>query len=282
MHPLKIIVTVKQVPDTNQVKIDPVTNSLVREGVPSIINPEDRNAIEVALWFKEHVGAETTALCMGPPQAVSALEEALAMGIDKAVLLSDRAFAGSDTLVTAFTLSRAVMKIGTYDLILCGRQAIDGDTAQVGPQLAGFLGLPQITYAEEIQYDGMTLTIRRGLEDSNEWIRVKLPALVTVSAGINRPRHPSLYNIVAACDPERITRLTATDLKVPAAMLGLTASPTKVKKIFEPERHARAEMLEGEPSHMARQLIEKLRALHALDREHNPHEREVSSAFNRL
>lgn len=264
MQPLKIIVTVKQVPDTAEVRIDPRTNSLVREGVPSIMNPEDRHAIEAALRLKDQHGGLVTALSMGPPQAAAVLEEARAMGVDSAILLSDRAFAGSDTLVTAFTLSRAVMKIGSYDLILCGRQAIDGDTAQVGPQLAGFLGIPQVTYAEEISYEAGELTVRRGLEDCCEWVRVPLPALVSVNGEINQPRYPSLYNIADACSPNGVILWTAADLKVPEAMLGLRASPTKVKRIFEPERTRHAEILKGEPPLMVTQLIKKLRELHAL------------------
>jgi len=264
MAPLQIIVTVKQVPDTTEVRIDPKTNSLIREGVPSIINPEDRHAIEAALCLKDQHGATVTALSMGPPQAAAVLEEALALGVDKAILLSDRVFAGSDTLVTAFTLSRAIMKQGAFDLILCGRQAIDGDTAQVGPQLAGFLGLPQVTYAEDISYADNVLTVRRRLEDCSEWVRVHLPALVTVCAGIRQLRYPSLYNLVAACAPDRIIRWTAQDLNVPASMLGFAASPTTVKKIFEPERNTRVEIIEGDPRTMVHQLIEKLRNLQAL------------------
>lgn len=264
MAPLKIIVTVKQVPDTAEVRIDPKTNSLIREGIPSIINPEDRHAIEAALRLREKHGATVTALSMGPPQAEAALEEALAMGIDRAVLLSDRAFAGSDTLITAFTLSRAIMKMGSYDLIVCGRQAIDGDTAQVGPQLAGFLNIPQITYAEEIDLADREITVRRGLEDCTEWVSARLPALVTVTAATGQPRYPSLYAIAAACDGSLITRWTAQELKVPEAMLGLSASPTKVKRIFEPERSMRGEVLEGDEQQMASRLIAKLKERHVL------------------
>jgi len=261
---LKIIVTVKQVPDTAEVRMDPKTNSLIREGIPSIVNPDDRHALEAALQLKERCGATVIALSMGPPQAAAALEEALAMGADEAVLLSDRALAGSDTLLTAFTLSRAVMKLGNADLILCGRQAIDGDTAQVGPQLAGFLDLPQITYAEEIACDGTAITVRRGLEECDEWVRARLPVLVTVSAGMHEPRYPSLFNIAAACAPDRIVRWGAAELGVPETMLGLAASPTRVKKIFEPERGVRAKVLDGDPHAMAKTLIEKLRGLHAI------------------
>jgi len=172
---MKIIVTVKQVPDNTQLKIYPKTNSLVREGAPSILNPEDRNAVETALMLKEKYDGTVTALTMGPPQAEEVLEEIIAMGVDDGILLSDRAFAGSDTLITAFTLSRAVMKIGKFDLIICGRQAIDGDTAQVGPQLAGFLDLPQVTYLEDILIDKEDALIKRVLAAS---ISVAISAII--------------------------------------------------------------------------------------------------------
>ena len=258
---MKIIVTVKQVPDTAEVRIDPKTNSLVREGVPSILNPEDRNAVETALALKEKYGGVVTALTMGPPQAEDVLEEVIAMGVDKGILLSDRAFAGSDTLITSFILSRAVMKIGKFDLIICGRQAIDGDTAQVGPQLAGFLDLPQVTYLEDISIDNESAIIKRGLEDCVEEVRVKLPALVTVLSDINQPRYPSLCNVVNACDGTLIKRWSEKDLKIPGSMLGLQASPTGVKKIFEPDRSASGEIIKGDEKQMAKTLIAKLKAL---------------------
>jgi len=264
MKDVKIIVTVKQVPDTSEVRIDPKTNSLIREGIPSILNPEDRNAVEAALCLRETCGGTVTALTMGPPQAEETLEEVLAMGADRAVLLSDRAFAGSDTLITAFTLSRAIMKLGKYDLIICGRQAIDGDTAQVGPQLAGFLDLPQVTYAEEIALEKKSAIIKRGLEDCLEWTRVRLPALITVTAAINQPRYPSLYNIGTACDGSLLKRWSAKDLNVPGEMLGLHASPTGVKKIFEPDRKAKGQILSGSEKEMAGQLIEKLKEMQLL------------------
>ncbi len=261
---MKIIVTVKQVPDTAEVRIDPKTNSLVREGVPSILNPEDRNAVETALMLKEKYDGTVTALTMGPPQAEEVLEEVIAMGVDEGILLSDRAFAGSDTLITAFTLSRAVMKIGKFDLIICGRQAIDGDTAQVGPQLAGFLDLPQVTYLEDILIDKEGALIKRALEDYVEEVRVKLPALVTVLSDINQPRYPSLYNVANACDGSLIKYWSAKDLKVPGSMLGLQASPTGVKKIFEPDRGAQGELIKGDAAQMAKTLIEKLKGLQAI------------------
>jgi electron transfer flavoprotein beta subunit len=258
---MKIIVTVKQVPDTAEVRIDPKTNSLVREGVPSILNPEDRNAVETALALKEKYGGVVTALTMGPPQAEDVLEEVIAMGVDEGILLSDRAFAGSDTLITSFVLSRAVMKIGKFDLIICGRQAIDGDTAQVGPQLAGFLELPQVTYLEDISIDGESAIIKRSLEDCVEEVRVKLPALVTVLSDINQPRYPSLCNVVNACDGTLIKRWSEKDLKIPGSMLGLQASPTGVKKIFEPDRSASGEIIKGDEKKMAKTLIDKLKNL---------------------
>ncbi len=264
MKGLRIIVTVKQVPDTADVKIDPKTNSLMREGIPSILNPEDKNAVEAALCLKQQHGGTIIAITMGPPQAEEVLGEVLAMGADQGVLLTDRAFAGSDTLITAFTLSRAIMKLGKYDLILCGRQAIDGDTAQVGPQLAGFLELPQVTYAEHISIEKGNAVVRRGLEDSTEWVRVKLPTLVTVTAAVNAPRYPMLYNVEAACDGSRIIIWGAQELKVPETMLGLNASPTGVKKIFEPERKKKGQIITGDPKDMTGILIDKLQELNML------------------
>ncbi len=259
MEGLNIVVPVKQVPDTTEVRIDPATNSLIREGIPSIVNPEDMNAVEAAICLRELHGGTVTALTMGPPQAEEALEEILAMGVDKGILLSDRAFAGSDTLITAFTISRAIMKIKKFDLILCGRQAIDGDTAQVGPQIASFLDLPQVTYAEDIIFDNDSFVIERGLEDCTEWVKLKFPALVTVTSGINRPRYPRLYNIENACDGSRISRWDLNDLKIPQSMLGLNASPTMVKEIFEPDRSRKGEIITGSEKEMAGVLIEKLK-----------------------
>jgi len=264
MKGLKIIVTVKQVPDTAEVRIDPETTLLIRVGVPSIINPEDRNAVEAALCLRQEHGGTVTAVTMGPPQAEEALAEVLAMGADRGVLLTDRAFAGSDTLITAFTISRAIMRLGRFDLILCGRQAIDGDTAQVGPQLAGFLGLPQITYAEKISLDGNSIIVSRGLEDCTEYVRVELPALITVTSEINQPRYPSLYNIRSACDGSLITLWGAEDLKVPLSMLGLNASPTGVRKIFEPDRKRKGEVISGSEKQMAKELIEKLKEVNVI------------------
>ena len=177
---MKIIVCIKQVPNTTEIKIDPVTNTLKRDGVPSIINPDDKTAIEAALQLKDKCGAEVTVITMGPPQAEKALREALAMGADNAYLLTDRAFAGSDTLATSTIIAAAVKKLGA-DIVFCGRQAIDGDTAQVGPQIAEHLGIPQITYAAAIDYDEAkgALIVKRQFEDRYQTLSVKGQCLVT-------------------------------------------------------------------------------------------------------
>lgn len=264
MSPLNIIVTVKQVPDTNEVRIDPQTNSLMREGIPSILNPEDANAVEAALRLRDEHGGTITAITMGPPQAEAVLEEVLCLGVDRAVLLSDRAFAGSDTLLTAFTLSRAVLKLKTFDLILCGRQAIDGDTAQVGPQLAGFLDIPQVTYAEEITFSDGAFRIQRGLEHTRELVMARPPLLVSVNASGPVPRYGSLYAVAGACSGERLRRWSAQDLALSSSMLGLSASPTAVKKIFEPDRSVTGEILQGSEKEMAAQLVARLREMNCL------------------
>ncbi len=266
MDKLNILVTIKQVPDTSEVRIDPKTNTLIREGIPNIVNPEDLNAIEAALRLKEQYGGAITAITMGPPQATEALEEVVAMGVDKGILLSDKSFAGSDTLVTAFTLSRAIMKIKKYDLILCGRQAIDGDTAQVGPQIAGFIDIPQATYAEDIKFENNDLVVKRGLENCAEWIKVKMPALITVTSGMNTPRYPKLTKIKSACNGDKIIRWDVTDLKTPESMLGLNASPTVVKEIYEPDRKKRGEAISGNEKEMAGTLIEKFKEMNIISK----------------
>jgi electron transfer flavoprotein beta subunit len=264
MASLNIIVTVKQVPDTAEVRIDPKTNSLMREGIPSILNPEDANAVEAALRLRDEHGGTVTAITMGPPQAEAVLEEVICLGVDRAVLLSDRAFAGSDTLLTAFTLSRAVLKLKKFDLILCGRQAIDGDTAQVGPQLAAFLDTPQVTYAEEITFSRGAFHIHRGLEHTRELVEARPPVLVTVKASGPVPRSASLYEVERACSGVNLKRWGAKDLALPPAMLGLGASPTAVKKIFEPDRSVKGEVLQGNEKEMAHRLIERLHEMGCL------------------
>jgi electron transfer flavoprotein beta subunit len=236
---MKIIVTVKQVPDTNEVKIDPKTGTLIREGVPSIINPEDKNAIEEALRIKgSHDEVEVTVLSMGPPQAEGALREALAMGADRAILLSDRAFAGADTLATSYMLAMAIKKIKKYDLILCGRQAIDGDTAQVGPQLAEGLNLPQATYAEEVSVQGNRVTVKSNFDRLTRVIEMKMPALITVSNRINKPRFKTMNGVLRAFRDKEVVTWTKEDLKLNPMRIGINGSPTWVRKTFIPS-HSR-------------------------------------------
>lgn len=249
---MNIIVTMKQVPDTQEVKIDPKTGTLVREGVPTIINPEDKNALEEALRLKEAIeDASITALSMGPPQAESILREALAMGADRAVLVSDRAFAGSDTLATSYILSRAVKKIKDYDLILCGRQAIDGDTAQVGPQLAECLGIPQVTYAQQIQMAQGAVTVQSNFGRILRTIKVEPPALITVTGSINTPRYKTLNGIWNAFDNREILLWSQEDLQLNPVRIGLNGSPTWVRKISTPEYSRSGLIKEGDSSELA-------------------------------
>jgi len=257
---VKIIVCIKQVPDTNEVKIDQDKGTLIREGVPSIINPEDKNGIEAAVSLKEEFGGEVIVISMGPSQAKVALKEALAMGADEAILLSDRAFAGSDTWATAYTISQAIKKIGDYDLIFCGRQAIDGDTAQVGPQIAENLGLNQLTYVSKIELEGNKVKARRELEQGYSELETKLPVLVTVLESINKPRYASIKGIVNAHTTQEVQVWTTDDFKVDKDKLGLDASPTQVHETFIPRHEKKGEILEGSYEDIVDNLIKKLRS----------------------
>ncbi len=257
---MKIVVCVKQVPDTNEVKIDEKKGTLIREGVPSIINPEDKIAIEEAVRLKEEFGGEVTVISMGPPQAKDALVEAYAMGADKAILLSDKAFAGSDTWATAYTLSQAIKETGQFDLIFCGRQAIDGDTAQVGPQVAENLSIPQITYVKGVDIEDDEIIAKRQLEDGYSVIKTKLPALLTVIDGLNEPRYPSIKRIIDAYNKEdTIQTWTVEDFEVDKDKLGLDASPTQVYDTFVPTRDHEPEILEGDVEEKVEKLIKKLK-----------------------
>lgn len=234
---MKIAVCIKQVPDTTDVKIDPKTNTLIREGVQGITNPFDEFAVEEALLTKEKYGGEVHVISMGPPQAVDILKNALAVGADKVYLVSDRAFAGADTLATAYTLSKTIDMIGGVDLVICGKQAIDGDTAQVGPGVATRLGIPQLTYVskvKEIDLAGKKIVVERMLENGREIVQSTLPVLITVVKDINEPRLPSLLGIKKAAKTQ-IPTLTAKDIAVDENRIGLKGSPTWVTKIFSPE-----------------------------------------------
>jgi electron transfer flavoprotein beta subunit len=255
---MKIIVCIKQVPETTEVKINPETNTLVREGVPSIVNPFDENAVEAALKLREKQGGKVTVISMGPPQAAEALKTTIAMGVDEVLLISDRAFAGSDTWATSYTLAQTIRKIGDYDLILCGKQAIDGDTAQVGPGIAEWLGIPQVTFAVKIEVDGSKTRVERLLEEANEVVETPLPAVITVVKQINEPRLPSLKGMMKAKKVE-IKALKAEDLEVDLKNIGLNGSPTQVIKIFSPPPKSSGELLNGDPKENVEKLIAKLK-----------------------
>jgi electron transfer flavoprotein beta subunit len=262
---MKVFVCIKQVPGVSEVKIDPETNTLIREGIPSIINPMDKNGIELALSIKEKYDAETIALSMGPPQAEEALREALAMGIDKAYLLTDRAFAGADTLATSHTLSLGIKKLlkdfGTVDkyLIICGTQAIDGDTAQVGPELAEELGIPQITYVKDFKLEGDKIIVEREFRaEEVVVIETKLPALISVQKEINEPRYPHMKGIVNAYE-KQIHFLDHESVEAKKENLGLVGSQTEVWKIYVPERKGEKIILEGSHEEIATQLCENLK-----------------------
>jgi len=255
---MKIIVCVKQVPDAKDVRLDPKTNTLSREGVQSIINPYDRHALEEAVRLKEKHGGTVTVLTMGPPQAAEILRESVSCGADEAVLVSDRAFAGADTLATTYTLSQAIRKIGGADLILCGKQAIDGDTAQVGPGLAVRMDIPYVTCVRRIaQVNEKSFVVERLMDDGYDEVEVELPALFTVVKEINEPRLPSLKGKMKA-KKLAITTLTAADIDADTAQLGLKGSPTWVVRVFAPQLKGERTMLEGTVQEQVDQLAEKL------------------------
>ncbi|MHA1146789.1 MAG: electron transfer flavoprotein subunit beta/FixA family protein [Promethearchaeota archaeon] len=263
---MKIFICIKQVPDTQEVRIDPKTNTLIRQGIPSIMNPHDKHAVELGLTLKEKHGAEVIALSMGPPQAEEVLREALAMGADKAYLLTDRAFAGADTLATSHTLALAVKKImseGAKDekyIVICGVQAIDGDTAQVGPEMAEELGIPQITYVIDFKLEGnKSITERAFRSEEIVVIETQLPVLVSVVKEINHPRYPSLSSIVNAYSKKEVVYLDADALDAKKENIGLTGSMTEVWKIFTPERKGEHIMLQGSIEDMTGKLCQYLK-----------------------
>ena len=227
---MQIIACIKQVPDTAEVKIDRKTNTLIREGVPSIINPFDLNAIEEGLLLRERFGGTVTVISMGPPQVETALREALSLGVDQAILLCDRAFAGADTLATSYTLAAGIKKIGAFDLILCGKQAIDGDTAQVGPEIAEWLDIPHLTYVRSIdevspaETASASIEVSRLVEGGYEQASASLPALLTVVREVNEPRLPS-YRASLRAKTQAIAFWGAADLSVDPERIGIPARP---------------------------------------------------------
>ena len=262
---MKIVVCIKQVPDTTEVKLDPKTNTLIRDGVPSIINPDDKAGIEAALTLKEQLGGTVTVVCMGPPQADVALREALAMGCDDAILMSDRAFGGSDTYATAHVIA-AGLKTLDYDLIITGRQAIDGDTAQVGPQIAEKLGIPQVSYAAEVltTEDG-AVVVKRQFEDRYQLLKVKTPCLITALSELAQPRYMTVSGIVNAYNKE-VKVLTFEDVKnnLNPDFIGLKGSPTNVKQSFTKQVKGAGTVINVSADEAVKTIMDKLIEKHII------------------
>ncbi|WAW15337.1 electron transfer flavoprotein subunit beta/FixA family protein [Peptostreptococcus equinus] len=257
---MKIVVCIKQVPDTTEVKLDPVKNTLIRDGVPSIINPDDKAGLELALQIKEEVpGSTLTVVSMGPPQAEVALREALAMGCDDAILLSDRAFGGADTWATSTTIAGALKNID-YDIIIAGRQAIDGDTAQVGPQIAEHLGIPQVSYVEELKVEGDKFIVKRQFEDRYHIVELQSPCLITTLAEGITPRYMSIAGIFNAYKKDvTVWGLKDIEDNLNIEHIGLKGSPTNVKKSFTKQAKGQGVKLEGlSPEEAADAILAKL------------------------
>ena len=267
---MNILVCIKQVPDTTEIKIDPVKHTLIREGVPSIVNPFDACALETAVRLKEKEGGKVVVISMGPAQAKNALKECLAVGADQAFLVTDRAFGGSDTLATSYILSRAIAAVETktgekFDLIFCGKQAIDGDTAQVGPQIAEHLGIPVISYAEGIEVDGDSVIVKRQYEDRHHMLKAKMPVLITALSELNDPRYMTPGGIFDACDAE-ITTWGRKDLvDVNDGDLGLMGSPTKIAKASDKVRKGAGEKVTPDsPEEAVDYIMDKLLTKHVI------------------
>lgn len=263
---MKIVVCIKQVPDTTEVEIDPQTNTLIRTGIPVIINPDDKSGIEAALTLREQVeGSTVTVVSMGPQQAEMALREALSMGCDEAVLISGRHFGGSDTLATSTIISAALKKIG-YDLIITGRQAIDGDTAQVGPQIAEHLGIPQVSYVENITPEEDSLIVMRQFEDRSHKIRVKLPCLLTAIQDLAEPRYMTVGGITDAVEKEvKILDYEALSDLLNPAEIGLKGSPTNVARSYTKEAKVQGAVLKGlTPDEAVEAIMARLHEVHLI------------------
>lgn len=256
---MKIVVCIKQVPDTTEIKINPVTGTLIRDGVPSIMNPDDKGGLEVALQLKDQFNAHVTVITMGPPQAEAILREALAMGADRAILLTDRKFAGADTLATSNALAGA-LRVIEHDLIITGRQAIDGDTAQVGPQIAEHLHLPQVSYVAGFEYDGKNaMQVKKENEDGYQLLEVQLPAVLTVLASAFKPRYMTVAGIINAYDAQEIEIWTADKIDVDENKLGLNGSPTRVKRSFTKAQKTAGEVFDLTPEESVNLIVAKLK-----------------------
>ena len=255
---MNIVVCIKQVPGTTEIKIDPKTNTLVREGVKSIVNPFDTYALEEGVRLKERYGGKVTVITMGPPQAEEALRETISLGADEAILLSDRAFAGSDTWATSYVLSKAIARIANYDIIICGRQTLDGDTGQVGPELSEMLKIPFVSYVSKVEeIKDKYIRVQRMIEEGHEVIETTLPAVITVVKEINVPRLPSLRGSMKA-KTAKIPVWTAADIGAEPDKAGIPGSPTRVVKIFFPKREQKSEMLQGTLEEQVAKLAERL------------------------
>lgn len=260
---MNIVVLLKQVPDTTEIKINYETGTLIRDGVKSIMNPDDRAGLEEALAIKDQNGAKVTVLTMGPPQADIMLREAMAMGADEAILISDARFAGADTWATSSTVAGALEKL-EYDLIIAGRQAIDGDTAQVGPQTAEKLNIPHVTYVEKVEeITDEYIKVHRQFEEGHQVVKVQLPCLITALGEMNKPRYMSTGGIVDAYDKE-VTNWTLDDIVVDMANIGLKGSPTKVRKTFTKEAAAKADIFEGTAAEAAELITKELADRHLI------------------
>ena len=256
---MKIVVCIKQVPDTTEIKINPATGTLIRDGVPSIMNPDDKGGLEVALQLKDQFGAHVTVITMGPPQAEAILREALAMGADRAILLTDRKFAGADTLATSNALAGA-LRVIEHDLVITGRQAIDGDTAQVGPQIAEHLHTPMISYVAGVEFDGKDkLTVKKEDEDGYQILEVHTPALLTVLASAFKPRYMTVKGILDAYDEKEIEIWNVDKIDVDEAKLGLNGSPTRVKKSFTKPQKVAGEVFDVTPEEAVDLIVAKLK-----------------------
>ena len=255
---MNILVCIKQVPGTTEIKIDPKTNTLVREGVKSIVNPFDTYALEEGVRLKERYGGKVTVITMGPPQAEEALKETISLGADEAVLLSDRAFAGSDTWATSYVLSKAINKIAQYDIVICGRQTLDGDTGQVGPELSEMLKIPFVSYVSKVEeIKDKYIRVQRMIEEGHEVIETTLPAVITVVKEINVPRLPSLRGSMKA-KTAKIPVWNAAEIGAEPDKAGIPGSPTRVVKIFYPKRTHKSEIFQGTVEEQISQLAERL------------------------
>jgi len=258
---MRYITCIKQVPNTTDVRINPETNTLVREGVESVVNPFDMYAIELALSLREKFGGEVIGISMGPPQAEEALREAISVGVDRAYLVTDKSFAGADTLATSRTLVTAIRYIGGADVILVGKQAIDGDTAQVGPGIAESMNIGQVTFVRDVTEIGDgTLRVLRITDKGRSEVEAELPVLLSVTKLDREPRLPSLRGKLRA-KKEKIEHLDAKVLNLPEGSVGLAGSPTQVIRIFTPQRHTQGEIKRGKPDELGSWLVEKLRGV---------------------